>query len=265
MMASHPLFKRLLAYLFLVTGTSFADDRTFSCPKKPIKIGYSDFGVFYNEKLKTGLDKDIIQKLSEKTKCRFEEKSYSRSALWTQLKTGKVDISLSSVNTKERSKIAKFSYYGVAKTSVLFHASARAATLVEFTKNIKQKIGSVAGTSYGPGLDLEVKNLKKTGRVVEFPTEDKMFQAFKKKKIDVLLIFMGVKERYLSLNEIATYSQTEWIGELEPHGLVFSSKSSHSELFPWFDGIIQDMVKSGEIKTMAAKYLTPDDLNFYHP
>ncbi|MEI8027366.1 MAG: transporter substrate-binding domain-containing protein [Pseudomonadota bacterium] len=264
-MAAQPSFRLFLASLFLIAGNALAEETTFSCPKKPIKIGYSDFGIFYNEKLKTGLDKDIVQKIIEKTNCRFEEKSYSRSSLWAQLKSGKVDISLSSVNTKERSKIAKFSYYGVAKTSVLFHTGARAATLVEFTKNTGQKMGSVSGTSYGPALDLEVKNLKKTGRVVEFATEEKLFQAFKKKKIDVLLFFIGVKERYLSPEENATYSQTEWIGEIEPHGLAFSNKSSQTALFPWFDRIIQDMVKSGEIKTLAAKYLTSEELPFYHP
>ncbi len=264
-MACQSYFRLFLAYFFLFAGNAIADETTLSCPKKPIKIGYSDFGVFYNEKLKTGLDKDIVKKIIEKTNCRFEEKSYSHSSLWAQLKTGKVDISLSSVNTKERSKIAKFSYYGIAKTSVLFHAGVRAATLVEFTKNTRQKMGSVAGTSYGPALDLEVKNLKKTGRVVEFATEEKMFQAFRKKKVDVLLLFVGVKERYLAPADYATYSQTEWIGEIEPHGLAFSNKSSHSELFPWFDQIIQDMVKSGEIKTLAAKYLTPEELLLYRP
>ncbi len=264
-MASNLFLRLFLAYLSFFAGTAFAEEMNFSCPKKPLKVGYSDFGIFYNEKLKTGLDKDIVQKLKEKTNCRFEEKSYSRPALWAQLKLGKVDLALSSVNTKERSKIAKFSYYGVAKTSVLFHAGVRAATLVEFTKNTRQKLGSVAGTSYGPALDLEVKDLKKTARIVEFATEEKMFQAFKKKKIDVLLFFIGVKERYLSPAENATYSQTEWIGEIEPHGLAFSNKSNQSDLFPWFDKIIQDMVKSGEIKTLAAKYLTPENLPFYHP
>jgi polar amino acid transport system substrate-binding protein len=255
----------LIMISMLYSLMSFGEEATLPCPKKPLKVGYTDFGIYYNEKTKTGLDKDIIQALFAKIKCPFEEKSYSRSALWTHLKTGKIDLSLSSVNTKERNRIAKFSYYGVAKTIVLFHPGVRAATLVEFTKNSGQRIGSVLGTSFGPSLDAELRELKSMGRMVEFSSEEKMFHAFKRKKIDVLILFLGVKERYFTPDELAKYSQTEWIGEIEPHGLAFSNKSVHAELFPWFDRELSNMVKSGEILTLAARYFSPEDLKSYVP
>ena len=255
----------LIMVSMLYSLKSFSEEATLPCPKKPFKVGYTDFGIYYNEKTKTGLDKDLIQALFAKIKCPYVEKSFSRAALWTHLEAGKIDLSLSSINTKERSRIAKFSYYGVGKTVVLSHPGIRAATLVEFTKNVRQRIGSVLGTSFGPSLDAELRQLKSIGRMVEFPSEEKMFHAFKKKKIDALVLFVGVKERYFTPDELAKYSQTEWIGEIEPHGLAFSNKSVHAELFPWFDRELSSMVKSGEIQSMAAKYFSPEDLKSYVP
>jgi ABC-type amino acid transport substrate-binding protein len=244
---------------------SSAQSSEVVCPKKPIRVAYVDRGLYYNSSTKLGLDKEILRTLLEKTNCKYVEKSLSQAEIWRGVKLGQIDITTSAIINKQRSKIAKFSYYGSAKTYVLYQSDVRASSYVEFSRSSGKKLGVVSDTNYGTGLEDQIKALKTLGKVSSFKSDEKMFQALKEKKIGAVLVFVGVVSRYLDAQDQSKYLAADWIGEAEHFGLAFSTKSIKSELFNEFDSRLQAMVKSGEIRTIAARYLSASDLSLFSP
>lgn len=258
-------FSVLIGYSLFILAIPMAQSAEMSCPKKPIRVAYVDRGLYFNSKTKLGLDKEIIRALMEKTNCKYIEKSLSQSEIWRGIKLGSIDLTTSAIINKSRNKIAKFSYYGSAKTFVLFHSDVRASSFIEFSRSSGKKLGAVSDTNYGTGTDNQIAELKKLGKISLFASDEKMFQALKQKKVGAVLVFVGVVSRYLDDQDQSKYFVGDWVGEAESYGLAFSTKSISDAVFSQFDDQLQQMVKSGEIRTIGARYLSPSDLSLFAP
>lgn len=240
-------------------------DISFECPKKTIKIAFQDFGVFYNSASKTGIDREIVELLKSRTGCKFSETVLNPSQIWSHLRSGKVDIGLSSINNAKRSKITRFAYYGTARSVVIHQKNVHASTAFEFSSNQKLKIGIVKDTSYGSKPDIWLNEMISKGKVKEFKTEKDLAQALIQKRISVIMTFKFVYQTYIPNQQLENYNVTVWFPEAESHGLAFSKKTIKDGMFRAFEGVVSKAIAEGELKNIAAKFLPPEEVSFYAP
>jgi len=252
------------------TDSNATDDfathkNVFDCRKKTYKVALHDFGLFYSTKSKIGIDRDILELLKTKTGCKFIESISYPEQIWRDMKVGKIDFSLSSINNSARSKIARFSYYGTSRSVIIHPSEVHAATSFEFSNNRKLKLGLVRGTSYGAKTDLWLTEIKKQGMIREFKNEKALVGALLAKKISAAISFKNVYETYYPKEKMNNLKIASWFPEAELHGIAFSKKGIKDTNFREFEKILEQMIVAGEIKKIASKYLSEEELQLYLP
>lgn len=158
----------------------------FGCDR-PIRVGVMEFGALFHHGV--GIDADIIAELARRSGCTFEIQQILRADLWPAIEAGKLDMATSSIATPGREKFARFvTYFGIKNMLVLpMRGSAHAYSLDAFIQQPSWRIGLVKGFRYGNDYDYHLKSLLGENRVVEFPTQENMFEALKAGAVDGIL------------------------------------------------------------------------------
>lgn len=160
--------------------------RDFGCAK-PLNIAVMEFGAMYHDG--AGVDADIIGELMRRSGCLFQIHEVQRADLWPMIEAGTIDMATSSIATPGREKLARFvTYFGLK--NMLIMPTAQAGTtfsLDALAAKPTWRIGMVRGFRYGNYYDYHLKVLLGDDRMVEFATQEDLFDALRRAEIEAIL------------------------------------------------------------------------------
>ncbi|SFM19420.1 substrate-binding periplasmic protein [Rugamonas rubra] len=137
-----------------------------------IALAYYELGALYYRGPDghwTGIDKDVVDELARRTGCRFQTTLESRVRIWSQLASGKLDMSVSGIATPEREKFAQFIPYFKTRNYLLLEGTLppEAATPEGFLAQASYKVAVVKSFRHGGDYDIWIDKLRAQGRVHE--------------------------------------------------------------------------------------------------
>ncbi len=177
----HPrVFARRLLWAAALSLSSHA---SWACG--PYSVGLYEFGALLyragSNELR-GIDKDLIDALARRSGCVLQTRVESRSRIWQQLSSGRLDITVSGIPTPEREQFALFLPYLFTRNHALIRRgmAASAGTPAQLLVNSSLRVAAVRGFNYGPRIDAWLTELRAQDRVDEvadFPTAFKVLMA----------------------------------------------------------------------------------------
>lgn len=135
-----------------------------------IRVAFYDHGALYSRDHTGqwhGVDKDVIDELGRRSGCTFKGFVDSRVRIWTALKAGTLDMTVSGIPTPEREKFAHFIPYLGTRNYVLLAKDVNARSMDEFLANPSLKIAVVRSFLHGEPYDSWLEKLRSQGRVYE--------------------------------------------------------------------------------------------------
>lgn len=164
------MFKRLLLCCLLLNSTGASSAGPAACGE--ISLAFYELGALYYRAPDgqwTGIDKEVVDELAQRTGCRFQATLESRVRIWSQLASGKLDMSVSGIATPEREKFAQFvPYFSTRNYFLLQHSLPSDADTPEgFLAQSAYKVAVVKSFKHGGDYDVWLDKLRAQGRVYE--------------------------------------------------------------------------------------------------
>lgn len=242
----------------LLMGSAAA---TPACPDRPIALGFSELGSFYNDG--TGLDQDVVDELTKRSKCRFAKSVIPRVRVWKDLEDGSLDMGVSGIETEERAKFAAFLPYIAQKNYALLSRKMPAGVMsMEDFVALPGKLrwGAVRGFRHGSYYDGLIARLKAEDRLDEVTETDQLFKMLKADRYMGMLALPMVYHLKLKEFDMADrVTVVDWKPN-DPsvkHGLVLSrARFSPAEIEKWAN-IVDAMNRDGTMEKLIGKYLPP--------
>jgi polar amino acid transport system substrate-binding protein len=135
-----------------------------------ITVAYYDHGALYSRDPAGqwhGVDKDVVEELGRRSGCKFKGYVDSRVRIWTSMKSGALDMTVSGIPTPEREKFAHFIPYLGTRNYVLVAKDVSVRTMDEFLANPALKIAVVRSFLHGEPYESWLEKLRSQGRVYE--------------------------------------------------------------------------------------------------
>ncbi|WP_342118853.1 substrate-binding periplasmic protein [Pseudoduganella sp. OTU4001] len=156
----------------------------------PLTVAMYEHGALYYRSGEqwTGIDKDIVEELARRTGCELRMTRESRIRIWTMLKEGTLDMTMSGIPTPEREEFARFTPYLQARNMLLVrHDFARnAATLEQVAAQPDLKVAVIKGFKHGTSYDAWLERLRKQGRVYEAPDYATLVRLFQHGRVQAI-------------------------------------------------------------------------------
>ncbi|HRE15689.1 MAG TPA: hypothetical protein PLW86_01310, partial [Rhodocyclaceae bacterium] len=136
------------------------------CPERPIRLAFFETPMLYADG--KGLDRDFVDELQRRSKCRFVTEVMPRARVWKELENGQLDMTTSVLPTPEREQsMWVLNYFQLRSYVILSRPQAgHIKSLEEFLTAPKPLIfGRVRGYKHGAALDAWIGQLEEQGRV----------------------------------------------------------------------------------------------------
>lgn len=157
----------------------------------PLTVAMYEHGALYYRKGEAwaGIDKDIVDELGRRTGCELRMTRDSRIRIWTMLKEGALDMTMSGIATPEREQFARFTPYLQSRNMLLLRneAARRASTLEQFIAIPELKVAVIKGFRHGAGYDAWLDRLRRQGRVYEAPDYATLLRLFQHGRVHAIL------------------------------------------------------------------------------
>ena len=141
--------------LLAVTACLAGSAAAASCG--PYTVAMYEHGALYYRSGEqwAGIDKDIVDELARRTGCELRMTRDSRIRIWTMLKDGTLDMTMSGISTPEREGFARFTPYLQSRNMLLLRneVARHAATLEQFAAQPELKIAVIKGFRHGATYD----------------------------------------------------------------------------------------------------------------
>jgi polar amino acid transport system substrate-binding protein len=136
-----------------------------------------------------GIDKDIVDELARRTGCALRMTRDSRIRIWTMLKEGTLDMTMSGIATPERETFARFTPYLQSRNMLLVRqdAARQAGTLEQFAALPELKVAVIRGFRHGATYDAWLERLRKQGRVYDTPDYTTLLRLFQYGRVQAIL------------------------------------------------------------------------------
>lgn len=229
------------------------------CGTRPIRLAFYEYGYFYFDDGK-GIDKDIVDALTQRTKCKFDVQVMTRARIWADLASGDLDMSVSGIRNAERDKFALFATYLTMKNYALVRRTAAASVRKadDFIGNPALQFGVVRSFKHGEKQDQWLAQLRKGQRVQESPDVETLFLKLKEKRIDAMFSQPPVYRKNLADSGLANEVTVEdWTPEEKglPHGLILSRhRFSEADAASW-QAVLSEMRADGTLRRIFMRYL----------
>jgi polar amino acid transport system substrate-binding protein len=176
------------ALLFGFAGSALALEpgRDYGCTT-PIKVGVFEFGAWYAGG--KGATVDLLNAITEYSRCRFEFVELPRSDVWIAMSRGEIDIVPSSIRTEERDKLAHF----VTFVSIRHLAIVRGDTeqvpqsLDAFLASRSGTVALIDGFLYGSYFDFRLQGLLGDDRIVAVANPATLFDLLRSGAVELVL------------------------------------------------------------------------------
>ncbi|MEO7031139.1 MAG: ABC transporter substrate-binding protein [Herbaspirillum sp.] len=250
-------FCYLLGLLFSVVsfGASAADSP--DCSRR-LTLALNDHGVLYSAETNVGINRDFADELISRSGCQIGVSVMPRARIWQLIESGALDFSLSGIATTERNRYAGFAWYFSSKYCLLVRRDAGVASLSDFARNNKLKLGAVRSFRYSKNTDLFLAQLNGQQRVDYADREDPLYQILALNRIQGMIVepFDYLQVASVPIRDITTIIDT---GDLAtPHGLIMSNRTlSAMEQQKWRT-LVDAMRADGTVRRIFSKYFSPE-------
>jgi polar amino acid transport system substrate-binding protein len=254
------MFKHLLVYWLLLCTLGAVRASPAECGD--IGLAFYELGALYYrgpDGRWTGIDKDVVDELARRTGCRFHTTLESRVRIWSQLASGKLDMSVSGIATPEREKFAQFIPYFTTRNYLLQPRSLppEAATPEGFLAQASYKVAVVKAFKHGGDYDLWIDKLRAQGRVYEAADFRAVVQLLKIGRVQAILALPTswvplLQEEGLSDKvRVLDWSPRNSV----PHGLILSRARIPEETVGRLAKAIQAMHDDGTLLAIFRRHI----------
>jgi polar amino acid transport system substrate-binding protein len=157
----------------------------------PYTVAMYEHGALYYRSGEqwAGIDKDIVDELARRTGCELRMTRDSRIRIWTMLKEGTLDMTMSGISTPEREGFARFTPYLQSRNMLLVRneAARHAGTLEQFAALPELKVAVIKGFRHGATYDAWLDRLRKQGRVYDTPDYTTLLRLFQYGRVQAIL------------------------------------------------------------------------------
>lgn len=229
------------------------------CPERPITLAFFQAAILYSDG--QGLDKDIVDELQARSKCRFDTSVLPRARTWVELQEGRLDMTTSVLPTPEREQsLWIFGYLQLRNYLLLSkEAGADIKSLRDFVKSPQApKLGVVRGFKHGEVYDAFIAELAAQNRVQEVVETPALYRLLKLGRVAAV---MGTPMSYLpNMKELDLGDQVsilDWGGDsaTSQRGLALSRRNfSEAQAREW-QLLLDGMRRDGTIRRLLEKHL----------
>lgn len=161
-------------------------------PCGPYTLAFYELGLLYHHDDGggfSGIDKDVVQALQQRSQCEFRPLLESRVRIWDRLATGSLDLSVSGIASPERERFADFVPYFQTRNFALMRKelAQRLPTPEAFLADRTRRVVVVKAFRHGPGFDSFIGQLREQGRLVEAADFDTVLRLFLAGRADLML------------------------------------------------------------------------------
>jgi polar amino acid transport system substrate-binding protein len=227
-----------------------------------IGLAFYELGALYYQAPDgswTGIDKEIVDELGKRTGCRFHTVLESRVRIWTQMASGKLDMSVSGIANPEREKFARFIPYFATRNYALQRKSlaASASTPEGFLADPELRVAVVKSFKHGPEYDVWLDKLRAQGRVHDAPDFRAVVRLLKLGRVHAVLAlptsWVPVLEQE---NLTAQVRVLDWSpGDSIVHGLILSRERLPAPTMALLDKAIQAMRDDGTLFRIYKRHI----------
>jgi polar amino acid transport system substrate-binding protein len=225
---------------------------------RPLSLGLHEHGLLYTAQTGEGIDKDIAEEMTRRSRCHITLTVLPRSRIWQLIEAGALDFTLSGISNAQRDRFAAFAWYVSNKYYLLVRRDAEVRSVSEFRRKRGLRLGLIRSFRYGEQANEFVDALESEERVTYAGSLDPLYTILLDDDIQAMIIepfdFPVIAGAQLK----AQTSILEFADPAVPHGLVMSRKSlPPAQLQAWGD-VIQSMRADGTIRRIFEKYFPAD-------
>lgn len=228
----------------------------------PYRVSLYDFGRLYYRNAQgqaTGIDKDIIDALAQRSGCSFEVSVDSRVRIWAGIKAGTLDVATSAVATPERLALGDIAAYLQARNQLLVRQAAapRLTSLAAFMSDPDARVVVVKSFVNGPPFDAWLAALRQQGKVSEVGDYGAAIRVFAGGRADAMIAST------LTLGAVRqAFGATQGFVELEgvhtkffPAGLLMSRRTVSPADRTRLSKGLAEMLRDGTVYDILKRHL----------
>lgn len=247
----------LCAVLPLLWAHASARAATVPCGDRPIRVEFFEYGLYYMQG--QGIDKDLVDALRQRSGCRIDAVVEARARTWNDLRTGRLDMATSALETPERDESAWFEpYLWIKNMTVLPRNVAQSVkSPADFVAQKTLTMGVVRGFAHGETQDRWIDRLRAENRVVEFVDVDQLFRNLVAHRVDAAIADALVYRKLLPPAELDQMTIEDWAPEDSPDHvcIVLSKARFNPAAAEQWRGLIREMVRDGTVAGILRRYL----------
>ncbi|NYE59932.1 polar amino acid transport system substrate-binding protein [Duganella sp. 1224] len=187
-----------------------------TCPDRPLKVAMYQDGMLYSHG--KGIDQDLLDELGRRTGCRFSTIVLPRVRAYVWLRTGEIDMVMSSLANDERSGYAWFFPYLQQKWMAVLAADAPATlTSAQFLAEDTLRFGAVRGLYHGERYEEWNSALARGGRLDLLADPSSLYDMLKYRRIAGFFAVPLQYERELRVRGMSAAVRTvDWFPAAPP-------------------------------------------------
>jgi len=231
----------------------------------PYVVAFYELGSLYyrNEMSEyVGIDKDIIDELARRTHCTFTPVLESRVRIWSHLKNGTLDMTVSGIKTPEREQFGRFIIYFKSNNYLLVrhHPDESVNSLQSFINHPKYRLAIVRSFKHGEKIDSAIEELKKQGRVDEYADAEMVARMLSIGRADAMFSMPVAWGPLISRNRLKDDLDFLNVSNDPPllHGIVLSRQRIPPEIVDRLSHAMDEMRKDGSLEAIYQRYLPAD-------
>ncbi|WP_051293491.1 substrate-binding periplasmic protein [Pseudoduganella violaceinigra] len=253
----------LLRRPLLALATALAAGGAAAASCGPYTVAMYEHGALYyrNGEQWTGVDKDIVDELARRTGCDLRMTRDSRIRIWTMLKEGTLDMTMSGIATPEREAFARFTPYLLTRNLLLLRneAARQATTLEQFLARPELKVAVIRGFKHGAAYDAWLDRLRQQGRVYETPDYASLLRLFQHGRVQAILqLDSNVDALQRDGNLQGRFRVLDLVPRERVQGSLVISRHVDSAAAAMLEQALRAMREDGTLKAIMERHTSPE-------
>lgn len=253
----------LSALLFLAWMPAFAAASPLDCPPP---ISFAHYQVNYFQFDGQGIEVDLLKELSRRTGCEFVTSVMPRARIWSELRTGHLDMAGSAVQTAEREKFVWFlPYIAMKNVAVYYPARVSISDAASILDNPAVIVGVVRPFRHGAAIDALIERLRgeHPERVVDVVDQLGLFKMLQTNRVQVVFAQPPAYQfaaRRLGMSGFA-------LADIAPseapigHCLVLARRRFDAAAVARWRAMFEELHRDGTLRAILRKYLPSDEVD----
>ena len=225
---------------------------------RPLSLGLHEHGLLYTAQTGEGIDKDIAEEMTRRSRCHITLTVLPRARIWQLIETGALDFTLSGISNPQRDKFAAYAWYVSNKYYLLVRRDAEVRSVSEFRRKRAMRLGLIRSFRYGDRANELVDALESEERVTYAGSLEPLYTILLDDDIQAMII-EPFDFPVIAGAQLKAQTQILEFGDAPvPHGLVMSRRSlAPAQLQAWGE-VIQSMRVDGTMLRIFEKYFPAD-------